>query len=378
MSLERCDVLIVGGGPAGSSCARVLRQAGLDVLVLDKNNFPRDKVCAGWITPPVLDELRIDRADYARERVLQAITGFRLGLIGAAPLDTDYARIVSYGIRRCEFDDYLLQRSGARLSLGEALTSIERRTGGWLINKRIEATLLIGAGGHFCPVARYLGADVGRRELSVTAREIEFRMSDAQQRNCRVAPQRPELYFCADLKGYGWVFHKGAYLNIGLGREDPQRLAEHSAAFLDWLKATERIPADSPAALHGHAYLLYGHSRRKLVDEGVLLIGDAAGLAYTQSGEGIRPAIESGLLAAATVLAAEGDYSVAGLAGYQNSLTKRFGSISAAKPQPISIAVRNYLGTRLLRQRWFTRYVVLDRWFLHSRQSLMQLPTINA
>lgn len=372
MNTEHCDVLIVGGGPAGSSCARQLRQAGLDVLVLDKSRFPRDKVCAGWITPPVLDELGIDRTDYARERVLQPITGFRLGLIGAAPLDTDYARIVSYGIRRCEFDHYLLQRGGARLSLGEALQSIERRPGGWLINQRIETALLIGAGGHFCPVARYLGADVGRRELSVTAREIEFPMSAAQQRSCRVAPQRPELYFCADLKGYGWVFHKGAYLNIGLGREDPQRLAEHSAAFLDWLKATERIPADSPAVLHGHAYLLYGHSPRKLIDDGVLLIGDAAGLAYAQSGEGIRPAIESGLLAAAAVLAAAGDYSRAGLAGYQGSLVKRFGSTSAAQP-PLSTSVRNYLGTRLLRKRWFTRHVVLDRWFLHSRQTALHV-----
>jgi menaquinone-9 beta-reductase len=369
---ERCDVLIVGGGPAGSSCARVLHAAGLDVLVLDKSRFPRDKVCAGWITPPVLDELWIDRADYAQERVLQPITGFRLGLIGAAPLDNDYGRVVSYGIRRCEFDQYLLQRSGARLSLGEALHSIERRAGGWLINQRIEAALLIGAGGHFCPVARYLGADVGRSELSVMAREIEFPMSDAQQRSCRVEPQRPELYFCADLKGYGWVFHKGAYLNIGLGREDPQRLAEHSAAFLDWLKTTDRIPADSPAELHGHAYLLYGHSRRKLLDDGVMLIGDAAGLAYAQSGEGIRPAIESGLLAAASVLAARGDYSSVGLAGYRDSLTRRFGSTGTAKPQPITAALRNYLGTRLLRKRWFTRHVVLDRWFLHRHQSLMQ------
>lgn len=374
MNEGRCDVLIVGGGPAGASCARVLRQAGMDVLVLDKSRFPRDKVCAGWITPPVLDELQIDRAEYAQDRVLQPITGFRLGVIGAVPHDTDYARIVSYGIRRCEFDDYLLQRSGARLALGETLQSIERRGNRWLINRHIEAAMLIGAGGHFCPVARHLGADVGRSELSVTAREIEFRMSDAQQHRCNAAPQRPELYFCADLKGYGWVFHKGDYLNIGLGREDPQRLAEHSAAFIDWLKTTDRIPADSPATLHGHAYLLYGHSNRKQIDAGVMLIGDAAGLAYAQSGEGIRPAIESGLLAAATVLAAEGDYSSDRLAGYRDSLIRRFGPASAAKPPPIAAAARNYLGSRLLRKQWFTRHVVLDRWFLHSHQSLMQLP----
>ncbi len=374
MNTQTCDALIVGGGPAGSSCARVLRQAGLDVLVLDKSRFPRDKVCAGWITPQVLDVLQIDRTEYARQRVLQPITGFRLGLIGATPHHISYDRTVSYGIRRCEFDDYLLQRSGARLALGETLQSIERRGDGWLINGHIETALLIGAGGHFCPVARYLGADVGRRELAVTAREIEFRMNAAQQQHCNAAPQRPELYFCADLKGYGWVFHKGAYLNIGLGREDPQRLAEHSAAFIDWLKVTDRIPADSPATLHGHAYLLYGHSRRKQFDAGVMLIGDAAGLAYVQSGEGIRPAIESGLLAAATVLAAAGDYSVDRLAGYRDSLSRRFGAASAASPSPVATAARTYLGARLLRTPWFTRHVVLDRWFLHSHQSPMLLP----
>ncbi len=63
---ESCDVLIVGGGPAGSSCARQLRRAGLDVLILDKSEFPRDKVCAGWITPQVVEELEIDTRDYTK------------------------------------------------------------------------------------------------------------------------------------------------------------------------------------------------------------------------------------------------------------------------------------------------------------------------
>src|SRR5690606_26023348 len=60
MARERCDVLVVGGGPGGSSCARALVRAGLDVVVLDRRRFPRDKVCAGWITPPVLATLEID------------------------------------------------------------------------------------------------------------------------------------------------------------------------------------------------------------------------------------------------------------------------------------------------------------------------------
>src|SRR5690606_2354850 len=95
-----CDVLIVGGGPAGSSCARALVRAGLDVLVLDKSEFPRDKVCAGWITPQVVQELGVDLEDYRRERVLQPITSFITGLGERVAQPVSYDRVVSYGIRR--------------------------------------------------------------------------------------------------------------------------------------------------------------------------------------------------------------------------------------------------------------------------------------
>ena len=69
--MDRCDVLIVGGGPAGSTCARALRQAGLDVVVMDKAVFPRDKTCAGWITPAVIDLLALDIEDYRRQHAFQ-------------------------------------------------------------------------------------------------------------------------------------------------------------------------------------------------------------------------------------------------------------------------------------------------------------------
>src|SRR5579862_790053 len=150
--MDTCDVLIVGGGPAGSSCAWGLRSAGLDVAILDRQNFPRDKVCGGWITPQVLSELCIDPAEYARGRLLQPITGFRTAWIGGTALETDYRATVSYGIRRREFDDYLLRRSGARLLQPAPLTSLERDHQGWLANANTHARLVVGAGGHFCPV----------------------------------------------------------------------------------------------------------------------------------------------------------------------------------------------------------------------------------
>ena len=368
--METCDVLIIGGGPAGSSCAWELRRQGLDVMVMDKASFPRDKVCAGWITPAVVDELRLDTEDYGQKHVLQPITAFRTGMIDGREQETHYPATISYGIRRCEFDDYLLQRSGARLLQGQALESMERRGSGWLVNNAITTPLVIGAGGHFCPVARFMGAKVGASEPAVTAKEVEFEMDQLQRYDCQVRPDTPELYFCRDLKGYGWCFRKGNHLNIGLGREGSHHLSEQLKHFCEFLKQRGRIPQDIPDSFHGHAYLLYGHAARKQLDDGMLLVGDAAGLAYPQSGEGIRPAVESALMAAATIMEARGDYRRQQLLSYTSRLAARFGAAAAPGGGPAFL--RNFLAGVLLDNKWFTRHVVLDRWFLHSHQAAIQ------
>jgi menaquinone-9 beta-reductase len=366
--VETCDALIVGGGPAGSSCAWKLRQHGMAVTVLDKAPFPRNKVCAGWITPAVVHALQLDTGAYAGERVLQPITAFRTGLIHGRELETRYPATVSFGIRRCEFDDYLLQRSGARTHLGQALKSVEKRGRLWIVNDTIATPLLVGAGGHFCPVARLLGAKLGASEVAVAAKEIEFEMNPEQVAACRVHADTPELYFCRDLKGYGWCLRKGDYLNIGLGREGNQGLSEQLADFCDFLRQRGRIPGNIPDKFQGHAYLLYGNSRRKLQDDGVLLVGDAAGLAYPESGEGIRPAVESGLIAAAVVVAAGEDYRGQALQAYARRLRAHFGPEAAPAGDMVPAFLRNILAGALLGSRWFTRRVVLDRWFLHAHQ----------
>ena len=367
------DVLIVGGGPAGSTCGWVLRRAGLDVLVLDTATFPRDKVCAGWITPQVVTELQLDLDEYGSGRTLQAITGFRTGTIGSdRAVETAYGHPVSYGIRRCEFDHYLLQRSRARLELRTPIESLKRDGEGWIVNGRIRSRMLVGAGGHFCPVARWLNGRI--RETSaplVVAQEAEFSIEGDPSYATR--PEQPELYFCRDLKGYGWCFRKGQFVNVGLGRLDAHSLPQASREFVDFLKATERIPRAASWRWRGHAYLLQ-QSPRRLIDDGVVLIGDAAGLAYAESGEGIRPAIESGLLAAATIVDARERYSRAALESYGHRLRARFGG-----PQRKSVAQFGALGQqlmlatarRLLGVPWFVRSVVLDRWFLHANQAAL-------
>lgn len=366
--MQSCDVLIIGGGPAGSSCARQLRRNGMDVTVMDKAIFPRDKVCAGWITPAVVEALQLDTEDYARKHVIQPIRSFRTGLIDGRDVETRYPDTVSYGIRRFELDDYLLQRSGARLQLGQPLKSIARDGKQWMVNDDISTPMIIGAGGHFCPVARYMGAQLGADEPVIAAKEIEFEMSPLQQFECEVRGDTPELYFCQDLKGYGWCFRKGKYLNIGLGREGSHGLAEQLRQFCDFLKQRGRIPADIPDRFHGHAYLLHGHAKRKQFDDGMLLVGDAAGLAYPQSGEGILPAVESGLMAATVIMEAAGDYRHEQLQAYSRRLTKRFGTVTPAGGI-VPESLRTFLAGVLLESKWFTRHVVLDRWFLHTRQA---------
>jgi len=372
--MERCEVLIVGGGPAGSTCAWLLERAGIDVLVLDKKTFPRDKICAGWVTPAVVKELQLDIADYrGGGRTIQPITTFRTGMIGGKIVETEYDEPASYGIRRFEFDEYLLRRSGARLAAPAPLKSLERTADGWLANGSIEAKLVIGAGGHFCPVARQIGAQLGQSETIVAAQEIEFLMTDAQKLDCAAQGDAPELYFCPDLKGYGWAVRKGDYLNVGLGREDNRKLSEHVAEFVQWLKSNRRVPQDTPEKLGGHAYLLYNHAPRPFLGHHAMLIGDAAGLAYPQSGEGIRPAVESAIFAADVILAAGGDYSSAKLQPYSEKMTTWFGARQTkAATEYLPEGLKRFLGAKLMGMGWFARNVVIDEWFLHSKQPALR------
>jgi len=128
--LTETDVLIVGGGPAGSSLARALVAAGIDVTVLDRAAFPRNKVCAGWITPAVVQALDLDLDDYARGQVLQAIHGFRVGVIsgrsvtasGDANSITTCCRVAE---RVCAWVNRY-ERSAATVMVGRSITICER------------------------------------------------------------------------------------------------------------------------------------------------------------------------------------------------------------------------------------------------------------
>ncbi len=364
--MERVDVLVVGGGPAGSSLAWGLRRSGMRVRVMDRRRFPRDKSCAGWVTPPVWSALQIDpRAYAAGGRTLQPIRGFQVGRLGGAASHVSRGEIISHGIRRCEFDAFLLERSQAELRTGEALQTVERRADGWRVNGDTHARLLVGAGGHFCPVARALSAGEPK-PTPIAAQEIEVALSDEELAATRVDPEVPELWFSADLAGYGWAFRKGRFLNVGLGRRGGEGLTRHLRSFLERLRTAGRIPASWAGPLRGHAYLTYGSTRRPLSAPGVAWIGDAAGLAYGKSGEGIRPAVESGLLLARALSAAKDPADAAALARYEDAILARFGARSPSDPDPRPPpSWQAALAGRLFALPWFARQVVVDRWFLN-------------
>jgi flavin-dependent dehydrogenase len=363
--MERCDVLIVGGGPAGSTAAWRLVRAGVDVVVLDRAHFPRDKVCTGWMTPGVVEALELDLHAYEAGRTLQPITGFRVGRLGVDPRLTDFHRVVSYGILRSEFDAYLLERSGARLRTGEALRSLCRSRDGWIVNDALRAGMVVGAGGHFCPVARQLRGPV-RGEQVVVAEHAEYRPDPAALVSCSVSGDAPELFFWPDLLGYGWCVRKGEYLSIGAGRLTRAAFPASLRQFTSMLEARGVLGDAAPGPWKGHAYLLNRTSERPLREDHVLLVGDAAGLAFAPSGEGILTAVESGVMAAEVILEAAPDWSRARLAPYADRIEARYGR--RGRPDVLArlpTAVRHAAARMLLGSPWLTRRLILEEGFLH-------------
>lgn len=300
------DAVVVGGGPGGSTAAWRLALAGLRPLLLDAAVFPRVKICAGWVTPRALADAEIDPEKYPL--TLQAFSACGFAFAGARH-ETRWRRPASYGIVRREFDHYLLERAaaaGADVRPGTRVRGVEVRPDGARVESEggtFEAPVVIGAGGHRCPVARDLG-EVSEREEVVVAQESETRLPAGRVAELDRFLGTPQLYVEPDLSGYGWYFPKQDVLNIGIGCTGgaDANLPRRRDALVQALRAEGRLPADLPLEpFRGHAYAVRRRAPRRLAGPGFCLVGDAAGLARDLSGEGIGPAIRSGRLAAAAV-----------------------------------------------------------------------------
>ena len=294
------ETIIVGGGPAGSSCAWKLKRQGKEVLVLDKESFPRLKLCAGWITSKVMEKLEFKPEDYPHSilklKTKMYIAPFPFSL-GRWP-----TRWTDYSIRRIELDRWLLQRSQAPI-INHHVKKIEKQGGRYIIDEQYECKYLVGAGGTGCPVRRTFFPHQRFQKKQIVTLEKEFEY-----------PRRDNtahiFFFYHGLKGYSWYVPKGnGYVNIGLGgfssylKKSRINIHDHFRWFLEDLSKRGLLDDKTAKELKvsGYSYYLYT-KQGKVKQDNCFLIGDSAGLASVDLGEGISPSVESGLLAAGEIL----------------------------------------------------------------------------
>jgi menaquinone-9 beta-reductase len=289
------DVIIVGGGPAGSSCAWRLVQNGVSCLILDQKVFPRFKPCAGWVTPELVGDLELDIAAYPHS--FTTFTSFEIAIRSLQfKLPT-----FQHAIRRFEFDDFLLKRSKAPVIQHTVRTIIEEKDG-FTIDGEFSGTYLIGAGGTHCPVNRQLfQPPVPRKQADlIVALEDEF-----------IYPYKDErcmLWFLQNnLPGYAWYVPKAnGYLNVGIGGKEVTLKANHDSIKNHWNLLVQKL--DEMGLVQGYEYNPSGHSyylhqdRKEIRRGNAFIVGDSLGLATKDMGEGIHPAVKSGLLAADAIL----------------------------------------------------------------------------
>jgi menaquinone-9 beta-reductase len=294
------ETIIVGGGPAGSTAARHLKERGRDVLVLEKARFPRLKLCAGWITAKVMRDLEFTTADYPHSILQLDIRTHFFGLPFA--LNWFPTPGPDFSIRRVEFDAWLLARSGAEVVEHEVKT-IGRDGEHYVIDGTYACRYLIGAGGTTCPVRRALFPDGRQKSRQIVTLEKEFEYP-AREDICHL------YFFRRGLVGYAWIVPKGGnFVNVGLGgkakyfKSSRGNIHDHFRAFLDDLVRERRLDATTARNLQetGHPYYLFTY-RGEIKRDNCFLIGDSAGLASVDLGEGIGPAVESGLMAAREIL----------------------------------------------------------------------------
>ena len=289
------EVIIVGGGPAGSTCAWKLKQHNVPTLILDKATFPRPKLCAGWVTPRVLRDLEIGPGDYPNSILTFRRLNYHF-FNRKIPV-----RTLQYSIRRYEFDEWLVNRSGCEV-IHHPVQHIARENGRYIIDEQFGCKYLIGAGGTHCPVYRTFFKPVNPRirENQITTLEAEF-LYDYQEEGCHL------WYFEHGLRGYSWYVPKGnGYLNVGIGgkfaglKAQGQTIRHHWDLFVKKLQQKHLI-ADQDLPPRGYNYYIRPKATTIQIDN-ALIIGDAAGLASVDMGEGIGPAIKSGLLAAEAIV----------------------------------------------------------------------------
>lgn len=286
--MKYSKVIIIGGGPAGSTCAWKLKQNNIDCILLDSQKFPRVKLCAGWVTPEVIDQLEL--SDYPNIQLNANYVNF-FGI-------DKKINSKSYAIRRYEFDDWLLKRSGVDVYHHKVL-KIKKQDGFYIIDNEYKCKYLVGAGGSHCPVYISFFKQLHPRNKNnlVCCMEQEIKY-DYKEKASRTWFYENNFY------GYSWcISKKNGYLNIGVGglfKDKKVNIKEHWGYLVKKLNELN-IVKNYEFEPKGYVYFIRDRVENCKIDN-AFIIGDAAGLATKDLGEGIGPAVESGFRAADSII----------------------------------------------------------------------------
>ncbi len=289
--MERFDAIVIGAGPAGSTTAHRLAEAGARVLVVDKARFPRDKPCGGGLTLRAVRQLPVDPSPVVED----AVEAVQLRLGFERSFERRARGPVILMTQRRRLDHFLLEQAaerGAEVREGvrvDAVDADERSATVRVDGVPIRADVLIGADGANGTTARAAGL------------APDFDWGVAYEGNVHGAQERYRHRAVVELGvvpgGYGWVFPKEDHVNVGVGgwlREGP-RLKEQ----LRRVARAHRL--DEVTGLRGHRLPMRRPSS-PLARGRVLLVGDAAGLVDPLSGDGMYECFVSSRLASAAVL----------------------------------------------------------------------------
>ncbi|MEV6441972.1 geranylgeranyl reductase family protein [Amycolatopsis sp. NPDC051716] len=329
---QDAEVIVVGAGPAGSTVATYLARAGVDVLLLEKTEFPREKVCGDGLTPRGVKQLIDLGIDTSEDAGWVHSRGLRI-LTGDLTLELDWPDLTSYppyGVSRTrhDFDDLLAKlavKAGARLYERTTVTSAITNASGRVVGVEAKVGPERTPVNYRAPLVLACDGVSARLALSVGIQKNEKRPMGVAVRQYYKSPRHDdpfieghlELWDKSDprdpklLPGYGWAFPLGdGTVNVGLGMLSTSasfRNTDYRALLRQWLDGTPEewgYREENAIGKVGGAGLPMGFNRTPHYRDGLLLLGDAGGMVSPFNGEGISAAMESAQIAAEVVVQA--------------------------------------------------------------------------